>query len=422
MPKNLPSPTSTPVQAAAVEVQAVAATDTPVPTVPAPTDTPSAPTNTPEPLPPLLLESSPAQGSNWDGGPVRFTFDQPLAPDSALAVTVKPDLGGSAVVEGDALVFTPAQAAQEGVSYTFRLGEAIASAQGIPMPGEEEVSVSLRTPLMVTSITPGDGNRDVATDSQITLVFNRPVVELVGVADQANLVQPLSLSPDVAGSGRWVSTSVYVFSPEIGLAGSTEYAGVIADLTAVDGGQMAGPVNFSFLTAAPVVAGIDVSGNMVRPDTAITVQFSQPMDRASTEAAFSLTWTGESTLSAYPEAGDSACGQSAGDGGGWQICLEFDRYGLCLYAGHLAGFWRQLSVDRDCGCPTGQPSRHSAQSLPQPVPGCLPAVRDPHGPVRPQNQRGHGRRGDGLLQRPPQPNFGHGEHPDPPGGDQHPGL
>ncbi len=192
-------PTSTPVQAAAAEVRAVAATDTPAPAAPAPTDTPSAPTNTPEPLPPLLLESSPAQGSNWDGGPVRFTFDQPLAPDSALAVTVNPDLPGSVAVEGDALVFTPSQPAQEGVNYTFRLGEAIASAQGIPMPGAEEVSVSLRTPLMVTSITPGDGNRDVATDSQITLVFNRPVVELVGVADQANLVSTLDPFPGRGG-------------------------------------------------------------------------------------------------------------------------------------------------------------------------------------------------------------------------------
>ncbi|MBP7962081.1 MAG: Ig-like domain-containing protein [Caldilineaceae bacterium] len=301
-------PTSTPVQvaAAAVEVQAVAATDTPAPVVPAATDTPSAPTNTPEPLPPLLLESNPAQGSNWDGGPVRFTFDQPLAPDSALAVTVKPDLGGSAVVDGDALVFTPAQAAQEGVSYTFRLGAEIASAQGIPMPGAEEVSLALRTPLMVTNITPGDGNRDVATDAQITLVFNRPVVELVGVADQANLPQPLAFSPDVAGTGQWVSTSVYVFSPETGLAGSTDYAGVIADLTAVDGGVMAGPVSFGFRTAAPVVAGIDVSGNMVRPDTAITVLFSQPMDRASTEAAFSLTLNEGGVLPPYPAPGTSA--------------------------------------------------------------------------------------------------------------------
>ncbi len=52
---------------------------------------------------------------------------------------------------------------------------------------------------------------------------------------------------------------------------------------------MAGPVSFGFRTAAPMVDGVDVSGDMVRPDTAITVLFSQPMDRASTEAAFSLT-------------------------------------------------------------------------------------------------------------------------------------
>ena len=78
-------PTSTPLPAAdaqpAAESRSAAApaTDTPAPAAPVPTETPSAPTNTPEPLPPLLLESSPAQGSAWDGGPVRFIFDQPLA-------------------------------------------------------------------------------------------------------------------------------------------------------------------------------------------------------------------------------------------------------------------------------------------------------------------------------------------------------
>ncbi len=293
-------PTPTPMQAeteaetvtvaeAEVDVQVAAATDAPDP---APTDPPAAPTNTPEPLPPLLLESSPAQGSNWDGGPIAFTFDQPLAPESALAVTVNPDLPGSVALAGDAgdaLVFTPAQPAQEGVIYTFRLGAEIASAQGVAMPSAEEVSLSLVTPLTVTNITPGDGNRDVATDSQITVIFNRPVVELVGVADQADLPQPLTLSPEVAGSGRWVSTSVFVFTPEVGMAGSTDYAVTVADLTAMDGAQMAAPVSFSFRTAAPVLVGVDVSGDMVRPDRAFTVQFSQPMDPASTEAAFSLT-------------------------------------------------------------------------------------------------------------------------------------
>ena len=167
-----------------------------------------------------VATSSPAQGSQWDGGPVRFVFDQPLAPESALAVTVNPDLPGETAVDGDALLFTPAQPVQEGVIYTFRLGTEIASAQGIPMPGEEEVSLSLRTPLAVTSINPGDGNQEVATDSQITLVFNRPVVELSGIADQATLAQPLSLSPQVAGSGRWVSTSVFVLARRRGWRGA----------------------------------------------------------------------------------------------------------------------------------------------------------------------------------------------------------
>ncbi|MFN3333792.1 MAG: hypothetical protein ACK47M_14895, partial [Caldilinea sp.] len=46
---------------------------------------------------PVLLSTMPASGGSWDGSPVVFTFDQPMA-SAELAVT--PELAGETTVDG----------------------------------------------------------------------------------------------------------------------------------------------------------------------------------------------------------------------------------------------------------------------------------------------------------------------------------
>src|SRR5205085_1603453 len=115
---------------------------------------------------------------------------------------------------------------------------------------------------------------------------------LSGVDDQADLPNPLTIQPEVKGEGRWLSTSVFAFQPATAFAGSTEYTAVVDGITDVSGVALAAPYQFNFTTAAPIVDSSLPTGNLVRPDSLVTVQFSQPMDPESTEAAFSLTPSG----------------------------------------------------------------------------------------------------------------------------------
>ncbi|MCE7984839.1 MAG: hypothetical protein DYG89_27010 [Caldilinea sp. CFX5] len=244
-------------------------------------------------LPPVLLSTTPAADAPWDGGPVTLTFDQPLAAESNASLTVEPALAGEVTVDGAALIFTPSEAATPGARYHFTVDADALSAAGVALGNPVEVTLVAAAPLTVTSTQPRDGATAVDTDSQLVVVFDRPVVELTGLNDQASLPQPLTIEPAVEGAGEWLNTSIYVFKPTVGLAGGTDYTVTIADVTAVQGETLAEPVVVHFSTATPIVTGVlpGMDTGPIAPDSVFQVTFSQPMDPASTEAAFALTPT-----------------------------------------------------------------------------------------------------------------------------------
>ncbi len=242
----------------------------------------------PEVLPPVLMESTPPDGASWHGGPVVLAFDQPMDPKSAASVSVEPALGGDVTVQENRIIFTPGEDPVPGQRYTLRVDVDARSAAGIPLTTPVELSLMAALPLQVTATQPSDGAVEVSTDGQIVVIFNRPVVPLTGLEEQASLPQPLTLEPAVEGSGTWLNTSVYAFTPARGLAGATRYRATVADVTAVGGETLEAPYVFTFTTAAPTVVQATPAGELVRPDSVIQVIFSQAMDPASTEAAFAV--------------------------------------------------------------------------------------------------------------------------------------
>ncbi|MBX3012697.1 MAG: Ig-like domain-containing protein [Caldilineaceae bacterium] len=240
-------------------------------------------------LPPVLLSTTPSEGTVWDGGAVTFIFDQPMAAASNVSLAVIPSLAGEVTVEEATLRFTPSTAPTPGERYHFTIDADATSAAGIALGNPAELTLVAAAPLAVTTTQPRDGASEVDTDSQVVIVFNRPVVALTSLNDQRTLPQPLTIEPAVEGSGEWLNTSLYVFKPTRGLAGGTEYTLTIADLTTVQGETLAAPVVTTFTTAAPIVTDTQPNSGLIAPDSAFQVTFSQPMDPASTEAAFTFT-------------------------------------------------------------------------------------------------------------------------------------
>lgn len=257
---------------------------------------------------PQVVYSSPALGEEalLDGA-ITIRFDQPMDKETVeKAFTVIPTNNQQQAVQGtfswprpDTLVFTPKNQLQRLQNYQVNINQTAMGMNGRSL--ETAVDVQLQTVgyLEVSQVIPSDDVRDVQTDSAITVLFNRPVVPLVTTNQQASsLPQPLTITPAVAGTGEWVSTSIYRFVPDEPLAGATTYQLTIADgLEDITGGVLADSFTWSFTTLNPSVVSIQPeNGSATIPLTQpITVTFNMPMNQASTEAAISLRSTNGTT-------------------------------------------------------------------------------------------------------------------------------
>ncbi len=274
-----------------------------------------APTATPlPPLAPRVIEALPLPGDELAlEGPFTIYFDQPMNRASVeQAFSLAPAINGTFTWPDDATVqFSPAALLPRGADFQVTVGEAARSRAGLALPGAFTFETQTVGFLEVAQVIPAPEAIDVDVQAAITVMFNRPVVPLALLADQSDFPQPLTFEPAVPGTGEWLNTSIYIFHPEGPLAGGTTYsAAVAAGLTDQTGGEMPEAYTWSFTTLTPAVVSIEPAYNTVDVSLTqpITITFNQPMDRASTEAAFTilapgsvrpdgrLEWNGDSTV------------------------------------------------------------------------------------------------------------------------------
>jgi len=251
------------------------------------------PTPTVEPLdlPPVAVSTSPQRGQEQPlDAPVVISFDQAMDEAStAAAFAIEPPTAGQATLVGNDLVWTPEQPLTRGASYRVSVSQEARSASDEPLAAPVDLRFDTVGFLQVTSSQPADGNEEVSVDSPITVIFNRPVVPLTSIGQQAGQPNPLRIEPSTPGTGQWLNTSIYSFVPETALAGGASYKVTVpTGLTDVSGGLLAEDAVITFQTASPVVMAVAPDGPMAWPSKPVTVTFSQPMDRASTEDAFAL--------------------------------------------------------------------------------------------------------------------------------------
>lgn len=258
------------------------------------------------PLPPQIIEQQPQGGQELSvDGEIILTFNQPMdAAKTAAALNVTDD-GGKAV-EGKitwstprTLHFKPSKTLKASSQYHASLSTQAISSRGVTLAEELSIDYTTVGDLQISQVFPLDGATGVASNAVITVIFNRPVVPLIIVEERDKLPAPLTITPEISGKGEWVSTSVYAFHADKPLKGSTTYAVTIqAGLAdAANESQLAQDYTWQFSTIAPSIASFEYSGGYVNPndftrdvllDAYFTINFYQPMDQASTEAALSL--------------------------------------------------------------------------------------------------------------------------------------
>ena len=285
------------------------ATPTPTP-LPTPTEIATPlPTEAAQPVdpavidwPPQVVYSSPAPGeeSLLDGA-ITIRFDQPMdraSVEKALQVqgvdSAESAAGAFTWPRPDTVIFTPAEKLQREQRYRVQVSADARSAKGQRLVAPVMLDIQTVGYLQVAQVIPADGSQQTQVDGAVTLLFNRPVVPLVGTNQQAGLPQPLTFDPPVTGAGEWVSTSIYRFTPDVAFAGATTYqVSVAAGLEDITGGVLKEPFTWRFATADPSVILFEPPDGTspFDPQGTLTITFNMPMDRAATETAISLAPT-----------------------------------------------------------------------------------------------------------------------------------
>ncbi|RJP50592.1 MAG: hypothetical protein C4583_10305 [Anaerolineaceae bacterium] len=222
--------------------------------------------------------------------------------DSAFALTDSngdPVAGTISWPDARTLRFTPDDLLAPASIYVASVSASAKSADSVALAEGVRAEFVTVESLTVGQVFPAPDTAEVDLDSTITVIFNRPIVPVTIAEEQKDLPQPLTIQPEVAGTGQWVSSSVYVFQPEKGLSSGTPYlVSVDAGLSDTLGMSLGESYVWKFATRAPGIAFFSlVNGETnppmdienVRLDQGFLVNFLQPMDKASTEAAVNLT-------------------------------------------------------------------------------------------------------------------------------------
>lgn len=262
-------------------------------------DTPS------DAIPPQVIDVSPFPGVELaPADKITITFNQPMNQASVeSAWRVEPALNGTfAWTDARTVEFTPEGGWQPAQEYRVSIEPSAVAENGLNLPDPYIFKIRTIGNIEVTAVTPADAAEGVAADAQIVVTFNRPVVPLVSTEQFGDLPTPLTIEPAIEGTGEWLNTSIYTFSPKDVWQGGTTYTLTIdQNLVGFDGATITAPFTWSFKTLPPQILYISPSAGSADNllDSTVNITLSQPMDKASTEAAFSLVYRGEPVAGAF---------------------------------------------------------------------------------------------------------------------------
>jgi hypothetical protein len=272
---------------------------TPVPTKPRPGYTP-VPDNV---VSPIVVDQSPAPGEEArPDGSIQIAFDRPMDRSAVeSAFQVYPSTKGTFTWSNDqTVVFKPDQPLTRGGLVDVVLDQRAKDQQGAPLNQAYQFRFATAGYLEVAQVIPAPSTADAEPASNITVIFNRPVVPLTNLDAQKDFPQPVSLSANgkpIEGSGEWLNTSIYVFHPVQPLPGGTIINATVSanpngkSFVDTDGNPLKADYKWQFAVNPPKVVYItpgNESGD-VPIETPIIVQFNQPISLDSAKTHVTLT-------------------------------------------------------------------------------------------------------------------------------------
>lgn len=200
---------------------------------------------------------------------IPISLPEGVSEESAKAgITFSPKIEGQWQQEEqeDFIVFIPAQPLKSAVYYAINL-----DTDSVQMSGDFYVDEDPQ----IEAIFPALGT-ETHEDSEITIIFNRPMVPLTTLTEQESKALPITITPQTPGKFKWVSTRNLQFIPETTLIPSSEYTVTIGDdLYSVDGLKVVGKTHTFFTRPLRYEY---ISTDHIGYKSPMIVQFNQPVD------------------------------------------------------------------------------------------------------------------------------------------------
>jgi len=249
---------------------------------------------------PSVVYRTPSRGEELQiDGFVEFIFDQPMDHLSVeTAWATEPFIDGTFDwIDERTIRFDPVSSWLRDTVYRISLSQVAQSSTGEALASDYEFQFRTVGYLEISQMLPAANSEEIAVDSDLFVMFNRPVVPLMTLSDpgMTELSQPLIIEPVVLGTGEWVNTSMYVFTPTAPLRGGTVYTVTVpGGLTDTTGGILLEGAAWQFSTERPKVVWTAPHSNddLVPIDAAIRITFNMPISLQSFEERFVLRTTG----------------------------------------------------------------------------------------------------------------------------------
>ncbi len=247
-------------------------------------------------LPPIVVNRVPERGEEQGTeSPIVVSFDKPMDRASVeQSVEISPRIPGSFKWNdtNTAVQFVPTGSGfARGETYNVTLADTAKAENGKTLGQPIVFTFKAVGFIDITQVMPADGAQEIDPASEITVMFNRPIVPIRSASDTTPLPEPVTFDPPLTGKGEWLNTSIYVFRPDKRLESGVKYtAKIAAGLQDPTGAILLKDYVWTFTTQLPQVIAFSPSDaeSEVWIDAAVKVTFNQPMDHASSEAVFSL--------------------------------------------------------------------------------------------------------------------------------------
>jgi len=205
---------------------------------------------------------------------VRFAVAQ-----AAEAITFDPEIKGDwhAGAEEDKLFFQPSNKLELGSYYAVTLtsGEIVLSKDFLVDEDPRIVSVF------------PNKDSEASEYSQITIVFNRPMVPLTTLDEVSKKNIPIHISPPTSGAFKWITTRNLQFIPEERLARSSHYSVAIQPGFVSMDGLSVSSVSHEFTTRPLRYEFMDPNSTVMQGQP-VRIVFNQPIDIDRTQRELTL--------------------------------------------------------------------------------------------------------------------------------------